>query len=83
MSKEIFVIIFDGRPYRKDSAIRTYKTRERAEKEARALKPYAWYRDCKTEIGVFTAEQLTEVTVEPPANPPIPYAPYTEGAGAE
>ncbi|MEC0167889.1 hypothetical protein [Paenibacillus graminis] len=83
MSNEIFVILFDGNPHRKDGAIRTYKTRERAEKEARALKPYQWYRDRKTEVGVFSAEQLTEVTVEQPVSPPIPYAPYTEGVTAE
>ncbi|MEK5414363.1 hypothetical protein [Paenibacillus sp. FSL L8-0708] len=83
MNNDIYVILIDGKPYRKDSAIRTYKTRGRAEKEARDLRPYPWYSDAKVAIGVFTAEQLTEVTIEPPVNPPIPYAPFTEGENAE
>jgi hypothetical protein len=31
--ERIFIVFINGKPYLKDSAIRTYKTRERAEKE--------------------------------------------------
>lgn len=66
MTDEIYVILIDGRPYRKDSAIRTYKTRERAEKEARSMIA-VWVRygnARKVEVGVFAAEQLTEVSAD-------------------
>ncbi|ETT64920.1 hypothetical protein BSK66_07870 [Paenibacillus odorifer] len=79
MSEVIYVMLINGRPRRKDGgAIRTYKTRERAEKEARELATYWSYRAVTFQVGVFTTEQLTEVTVELPVIPPIPYAPPTE-----
>ncbi|UKS30187.1 hypothetical protein LOZ80_15095 [Paenibacillus sp. HWE-109] len=37
---DIYVILIDGRPYLKENAIRTYKTRERANKEALKLVDY-------------------------------------------
>lgn len=81
MSEVIYVMLINGRPRRKDGgAIRTYKTRERAEKEARELATYWSYRGVKFQVGVFTAENLKDVTVEQPVSPPIPYAPATEGA---
>lgn len=65
MTDEIYVILIDGRPYRKDSAIRTYKTRERAEKEARAMYPFWTYANKrKVAVGVFGADRLTEVSAD-------------------
>jgi hypothetical protein len=51
MPEKIFVIFINGSVYRKDSAIRTYKTRERAEREAK------WFvdRDYIVEVGKFSA----------------------------
>lgn len=54
MSEDIYVILIDGRPYRKDGAIRTYKTRERAEKEAQKITGYWSYRDCAFDVARFS-----------------------------
>lgn len=63
----IYVILIDGRPHMKDNAIRTYKTRERAMKEARVLVDYvkrgysSWIGRC-IETAVFGATKYEEVT---------------------
>ncbi|RAU96817.1 hypothetical protein [Paenibacillus sp. YN15] len=72
--RDIYVILIDGNLYRKDSAIRTYKTRERAEEEARKIGRYWSYRDSKLEVGRFTAVEVTEVSVaRPDYSAPCPY----------
>jgi hypothetical protein len=55
----IYIVLINGKPYRKDSAIRTYKTRERAEKESQ------WYakRDYTVLVGEFALVNTTEVKV--------------------
>ncbi|MCY9760393.1 hypothetical protein M5X06_12770 [Paenibacillus alvei] len=68
MSSEIYVILIDDKPYRKDGAIRTYKTRERAEKEARRVSRYWSYRDRKFEVGVFAPTNVIELPIEPRDN---------------
>jgi hypothetical protein len=58
--EKIFVIFINGRVYRKDTAIRTYKTRERAEKEAE------WFveRGDIAEVGEFTAINVERVLLK-------------------
>lgn len=63
----IFVILIDGSPYMKDNAIRTYKTRERAVKEARVLvgyvkRGYSSWIGRRVETAVFGATDNVEVT---------------------
>jgi len=72
---DIYVILIDDNPYRKDGAIRTYKTRERAEKEARKIATYWSYRDSKITVGVFTVRDVVLIKTEPQQDIPIPYAP--------
>jgi hypothetical protein len=57
MSEEIYVIIKNGRLFRKDTAIRTYKTRERAKKEAQ------WYveRGDKCEVALLSVIKIENV----------------------
>lgn len=78
MNDTIYVILFNGWPHRKDSAIRTYKTRERAEKEALELGRYPYYRDIKIEVGVFAVMDVIPVDVPPFEDRPIPYARLAE-----
>ncbi|MFW5434321.1 hypothetical protein [Paenibacillus apiarius] len=58
MNDRIYVTLVDGYPRMKDGAIRTYKTRERAEKEILALSKYPSYRDCVIEVGIFAVTDL-------------------------
>jgi galactokinase len=60
MDEKIFVIFLNGKVHRKDTAIRTYKTRERAIKEAK------WFveRGYKAHVGEFTAINIEEVKEE-------------------
>lgn len=77
MSDVTYVMLINGRPRRKDGgAIRTYKTRERAEKEARELSAYYSYRNVKFQVGVFATEQITDVSVEPYVEPAIEVTAY-------
>lgn len=72
-TREIFVILIDGDPYRKNSAIRTYKTRERAESEAqKKLSRYWSYRNNKFEVGEFALRNIIEVPVEPRKDVELP-----------
>lgn len=72
--RDIYVILIDGEPYRKDSALRTYKTRKRAEEEARKIGRYWIHRDSKLEVGRFAAVEVTEVSVNrPDYSAPCPY----------
>lgn len=84
MADPIYVILIDGRPYRKDSAIRTYKTPERAEKEAQNVAGYWSYRDSRLAVAKFSADIVTEITVPPRSEPrmPCPFVAPTE-VGAE
>lgn len=60
MIERIFVAVINGNIYRKDSAIRTYLTRERAEKEtARFSRSGA-----EVYIGEFALTDLREITKE-------------------
>lgn len=74
MTDPIYVILVDGRPRRKDSAIRTYKTQERAEQEAQKIAGYWFYRDSKLEVATFRADIITEVAMPPRthSSPPMP-----------
>lgn len=58
MGEEIYVIIKNGRVFRKDAAIRTYKTRERAVKEAQ------WYveRGDNCEVALFAVTNVETVS---------------------
>jgi hypothetical protein len=60
VNEKIFVIFINGRVYRKDAAIRTYKTRERAIKEA------AWFvkRGDAAVVGEFFAINQEQVTLK-------------------
>jgi hypothetical protein len=60
VNEKIFVIFINGRVYRKDAAIRTYKTRERAIKEA------AWFvkRGDTAVVGEFFAINQEQVTLK-------------------
>jgi hypothetical protein len=62
MDEKMFVILIDGKPnrYYKDGQIKTYMTRENAEKEARKLLKRFWSR--KVEVGKFSAVDLDEIT---------------------
>lgn len=64
MTDSIYVILIDGRPYRKNNAIRTYKTQERAEKEAQKIAGYWSYRDSRLAVAKFNAEVVAEVGAE-------------------
>lgn len=75
MADPIYVILIDGRPYRKDSAIRTYKTQERADKEAQKIARYWSYRDGRLAVAKFSAEVVTEIAVPPRPEPPMPCSP--------
>lgn len=75
MTDPIYVILIDGRPYRKNSAIRTYKTHERAEKEAKNIAGYWFYRDSRLAVAKFSAEVVTEIAVPPRQEPPMPCSP--------
>jgi hypothetical protein len=59
MYEKMFVILVDGKPnrYYKDGQIKTYMTRENAEKEARKI----LHRYGKVEVGKFSAIDLEEV----------------------
>jgi hypothetical protein len=59
MYEKMFVILVDGKPnsYYKDGQIKTYMTRENAEKEARKIR----HRYEKVEVGKFSAIELIEV----------------------
>jgi hypothetical protein len=59
MYEKMFVILVDGKPnrYYKDGQIKTYMTRENAEKEARKIRN----RYAKVEVGKFSAIDLEEV----------------------
>lgn len=61
-NEKMFVILIDGEPnrYYKDGQIKTYMTRENAEKEARKLIRTKEYR--KVEVGKFSAIELEEIT---------------------
>lgn len=64
--RDIYVILIDGQPHTRDSAIRTYKSRENAEKYAKvfvdwALKYDAW-RGRKIEVARFEAVERAEVS---------------------
>lgn len=76
MSDAIFVMLINGRPYRKNGAIRTYKTRERAEKEAQNLARYHVYRDDKFEVGVFTVNDVQSAKTKPYVAPIVEHAPW-------
>jgi hypothetical protein len=60
MYDKMFVILIDGKPnrYYKDGQIKTYMTRENAEKEARKI----LHRNSKVEVGKFSAIELEEIT---------------------
>jgi hypothetical protein len=60
MNEKMFVILVDGKPnrYYKDGQIKTYMTRENAEKEARKI----LHQYCKVEVGKFSAIELEEIT---------------------
>lgn len=75
MIDPIYVILIDGQPYRKDRAIRTYKTPERAEKEAQNIAGYWTYRDSRLAVATFNADVVTEITVPPRQEPQMPVAP--------
>jgi hypothetical protein len=65
MTAVIYVILIDGRPYRKDGgAIRTYTSRERAEDRARQLAGYWSYRGSTLAVGMFTTVSVTPVITE-------------------
>jgi hypothetical protein len=62
----IYVILVDGYPHMKDNAIRTYKTRVRAEKEARVLvgygkRGYSSWLGRRIETALFGAKDIAEV----------------------
>ncbi|WP_068616532.1 hypothetical protein [Paenibacillus tuaregi] len=76
MTDAIYVILIDERPYRKDGAIRTYKTRERAEKEARKVARYWSYRDCTFSVARFAVVEREKIAVEPYKDRAVP-APYS------
>lgn len=80
MNETIYVILISGRTYRKNGAIRTYKTRERAEKEAQKLARYWLYRDDKFEVGVFNVSDVQSAKTEPYEDSPIPIPAMREGA---
>lgn len=62
---DVYVILIDGAPYRKDGGvIRTYKTREKAEEIAKRVGRYWCYRDSKLEVGRFAAVEVAEVSVD-------------------
>lgn len=75
MADPIYVILIDGRPYRKDSAIRTYKTQERAEKEAQKIARYRSYRDSRLAVAKFSSEVVTEIAAAPRSEPQMPCFP--------
>ncbi|MDR9852927.1 hypothetical protein RJP21_04840 [Paenibacillus sp. VCA1] len=75
MIDAIYVMLINGRPYRKNGAIRTYKTRERAEKEAQNLARFPSYRDDKFEVGVFAVFDVQPVETKP-CEPPVECAPW-------
>lgn len=58
MITEIFVVLLNGKPYYKDSAIRTYKTRERAEKETQRFVRLGY----KVEIGELTLTNISDIS---------------------
>lgn len=66
MSDDTYVILINGSPHRKDNAIRTYKTRERAQKEAAVLVSYgergysAWV-GARIETALFGATETEAV----------------------
>ncbi|MEH7246506.1 hypothetical protein V7114_06875 [Neobacillus niacini] len=53
----IYIVLINGKPYRKDSAIRTYKTRERAEKESQRYVKHGY----TVLVGEFALVNTTEV----------------------
>jgi hypothetical protein len=57
MIDKIFVVVVNGQVRRKDSAIRTYKTRESAEKNNRRFLKYGW----KIEVAELSLTNITEV----------------------
>jgi len=64
--RDIYVILIGGRPHMKGNAIRTYKTRERAEKEAKVLvgyrkRGYSSWVGCRIETALFIASNTVEV----------------------
>lgn len=75
MTEPIYVILIDGRPYLKNSAIRTYKTQERAEKEAQNIAGYWSYLDSRLAVAKFNAEVVAEISLPPRPEPQMPYLP--------
>ncbi|WP_427050408.1 hypothetical protein [Paenibacillus sp. TC-CSREp1] len=53
MNESIYVILINGRPYRKERAIRTYVSSERAEKEAKKLSRYRAYEEYTFKVAEF------------------------------
>ncbi|WP_434750223.1 hypothetical protein [Paenibacillus amylolyticus] len=53
MSESIYVILINGRPYRKERAIRTYVSSERAEKEAKKISRYFSCQDSTFKVAEF------------------------------
>ncbi|WP_145412467.1 hypothetical protein [Paenibacillus xylanexedens] len=64
MNESIYVILIEDRPYRKERAIRTYKTRERAEMEARQMSRYALFGGHTFKVAEFAAVDERIVDVE-------------------
>lgn len=75
MADPIYVILIDGRPYRRNNAIRTYKTQERAEKEAQKIARYWSYRDSRLEVAKFSAEVVAEIATPPRPEPQMHCSP--------
>lgn len=61
MTDQIYVLLIDGRPCRKDNAIETYRAPEFAEKEAQSLARCWGYPDRKLAVATFKADIITEV----------------------
>ncbi len=63
ISSGMYVILFDGNPYLKDGgAVRKYLTRERAEKEARKLMRYLYYRTRRAQVAEMTFDNIEDIT---------------------
>ncbi|MNN17752.1 hypothetical protein D3C81_1309460 [compost metagenome] len=75
---DTYVILIDGNPYCKDSAIRTYKTRDRAKQEAQRIGRYWSYRDSALVVAKFSVVETELITVERQEYSACPYAPIPE-----
>ena len=55
--KDMYVVLINGVPRKKESAIRTYKTRERAEKESQWFVKHGY----KVQVAEFSIVNITDV----------------------